>query len=126
MLVVDDDEPTRDAVSELLQMLGHRPFTAPDAQAALDAVDNAAFDVLLTDVHLPDISGIELARRVAMVRNGISVIFASGDTIQDNNGGDFPWQSLRKPYTVGQLEASLRKARQAAPSSQVSAHRDKR
>ncbi|WP_268811241.1 response regulator [Caballeronia arvi] len=109
---MDDDEPTRDAVSELLRMLGHRPTTAPGAKAALDAIDNAAFDVLLTDVRLPDISGIELAGRIAKVHKGISVIFASGDTIQDNNAGDFPWQSLRKPYTVDQLEAALRKTRQ--------------
>ncbi|SAL87272.1 multi-sensor hybrid histidine kinase [Caballeronia arvi] len=93
-------------------MLGHRPTTAPGAKAALDAIDNAAFDVLLTDVRLPDISGIELAGRIAKVHKGISVIFASGDTIQDNNAGDFPWQSLRKPYTVDQLEAALRKTRQ--------------
>ena len=112
VLVVDDDEPTCDAVSELLQMLGHHPITAPGAQAALDAVENAAFDVLLTDVHLPHISGVELARRVAKVQTGISVIFASGDTVQDITPGDFPWQSLRKPYTIDQLEAALRQARQ--------------
>ncbi|WP_250477294.1 PAS domain S-box protein [Caballeronia sp. INML1] len=111
VLVVDDDEPTCDAVSELLRMLGHRPTTASGAHAALDAVDNDAFDVLLTDVHLPDISGIELAHRVATVHKDISVIFASGDSIEDNLAGDFHWQSLRKPYTVDQLDAALRKAR---------------
>ncbi|MCG7400410.1 MULTISPECIES: PAS domain S-box protein [Caballeronia] len=111
VLVVEDDEPTRDAVSELLRMLGDCPTTASSAQSALDAFDNAPFDVLLTDVHLPDLSGIELAHRIATVHSGISVIFASGDTVQDINPGDFHWQSLRKPYAVDQLEAALRKAR---------------
>jgi DNA-binding NtrC family response regulator len=111
VLVVEDDEPTRDAVSELLRMLGHCPTTASSAQSAIDAFDEAPFDVLLTDVHLPDLSGIELAHRIATVHRGISVIFASGDTVQDIKPGDFHWQSLRKPYAVDQLEAALRKAR---------------
>jgi PAS domain S-box-containing protein len=111
VLVVEDDEPTRDAVSELLRMLGHSPTTASSAQSAIDAFDEAPFDVLLTDVHLPDLSGIELAHRIATVHRSISVIFASGDTVQDIKPGDFHWQSLRKPYAVDQLEAALRKAR---------------
>jgi CheY-like chemotaxis protein len=111
VLAVDDDEATCDAVSELLRMLGHRPTAVSGSQAALDAIENTAFDVLLTDVHLPGISGIELARRIVTQHRRIAVIFASGDTVQETDAGDFEWQSLRKPYTVDQLEAALRKAR---------------
>jgi FixJ family two-component response regulator len=64
-----------------------------------------------TDVHLPDLSGIELAHRIATLHRGILVIFASGDTVQDIHPGDFHWQSLRKPYAVDQLDVALRKAR---------------
>lgn len=112
VLVVDDDAPTRDAVSELLRMLGHRPTAIASAQTALDAVANAPFNALLTDVNLPDMSGIELARRVALLRRDISVIFASGNTIPDGEASDFHWQALRKPYTLDQLQLALRKAQE--------------
>ncbi|MBP0590487.1 PAS domain S-box protein [Paraburkholderia sp. LEh10] len=110
VLVVDDDGPTRDAVSELLRMLGHRPTVAATAQAAIAAVADAPFSTLLADVNLPDMSGIELARRVALLRKDISVIFASGDSIPDGEASDFHWQALRKPYTLDQLQLALRKA----------------
>lgn len=108
VLVVDDDEPTREAVSELLLMLGHQPTVSASARAALDAVAKTAFSVLLTDVNLPDMSGIELARRVVKLRRGIFVIFASGDCIPDGEASDFPWRALRKPYTLDQLRSALR------------------
>ncbi|CAG9269546.1 PAS domain S-box protein [Paraburkholderia caribensis] len=109
VLVVDDDGPTRDAVSELLQVLGHRPTATASAQAALAAIADAPFSTLLTDVNLPDMSGIELARRVVVLHRDISVIFASGDPVSDEVS-DFPWQALRKPYTLAQLQVALRKA----------------
>lgn len=110
VLVVEDNEPTRDAVRELLLMLGHQPTTVGSAQAALDAVASASFSVLLTDVNLPDMSGIELARRVVLLHKDTSVIFASGDSIPDDEGSDFIWQALRKPYTLDQLQAALHRA----------------
>ncbi|BEU27574.1 PAS domain S-box protein [Paraburkholderia sp. 22B1P] len=110
VLVVEDNEPTRDAVRELLLMLGHRPTTVGSAQAALDAVASASFSVLLTDVNLPDMSGIELARRVVLLQKDTSVIFASGDSIPDDEGSEFIWQALRKPYTLDQLQAALKAA----------------
>lgn len=112
VLVVDDDAPTRDAVSELLLMLGHRPTATASAQDALEAVANDPFNALLTDVHLLDMSGIELARRVVLLRKDVSVIFASGDAIPYGEASDFPWQALRKPYTLDQLELALRKTQE--------------
>ncbi|WP_176053193.1 hybrid sensor histidine kinase/response regulator [Paraburkholderia caribensis] len=114
VLIVDDDEPTREAVSELLQMLGHQPTVAASAHAAMDAAANSLFNVLLTDVNLPDMSGIELASRVVSLRGNISIIFASGDPIPDDEGRDFSWQALRKPYTLDQLQSALSKARATA------------
>jgi CheY-like chemotaxis protein len=115
VLVVEDDEPTRAAVGELLLMLGHRPTVAASAQAALDAVANTPFGALLTDVKLPDMSGIDLARRVVELHRDITVIFASGDSIADEEASDFPWQALRKPYTLDDLRVALRKASHAKP-----------
>lgn len=110
VLVVEDDEPTREAVSELLLMLGHQPTVVASARAALDEVANAQFSAILIDVNLPDMSGIELAHRVVSLCGNASVIFASGDSIPEEEIRDLHWQALRKPYTLDDLRAVLRKA----------------
>lgn len=65
ILVVEDDGPARAAVSELLTMLGHQPTGLETASAAIETMTASQFDILLTDIRLPDMSGIELARRAS-------------------------------------------------------------
>jgi len=115
VLVVEDDRFAREALGELLAVLGHRPISAANAQEALDAMTRGAFDVLLTDVHLPDMSGTALARRVIERYPHVRVIFASGDNVLQDEVQGFPWQALRKPYTLEQLEEALRKSGDARP-----------
>jgi CheY-like chemotaxis protein len=64
VLVVDDDPVNRTAILHLVDMLGHRGDAAVDGQAALAAVEKAAFDVVLMDVQLGGLSGPEAARRI--------------------------------------------------------------
>ncbi len=108
VLVVEDDRFAREAVSELLVMLGHRAVSTANASGALDALAHDTFDVLLTDVNLPDMAGTELARRAVERCPGMRVIFASGDSVLDDEVQGFEWQALRKPYTLEQLEEALR------------------
>jgi CheY-like chemotaxis protein len=108
VLVVEDDGATREAVGELIGMLGHQVVGAANAQAALDAMAQGPFDVLLTDINLPDMTGIELARRWIKRFPDVRVIFASGENVMQEDVRDFSWQALRKPYTLEQLESALR------------------
>ncbi|WP_250501376.1 PAS domain S-box protein [Caballeronia sp. GAWG1-5s-s] len=108
VLVVEDDRFAREAVSELLVMLGHRAVSTANASGALEALAHDTFDVLLTDVNLPDMAGTELARRAVERCPGMRVIFASGDSVLDDEAQGFEWQALRKPYTLEQLEEALR------------------
>ncbi|CAL8481418.1 two-component system, cell cycle sensor histidine kinase and response regulator CckA (plasmid) [Caballeronia sp. S22] len=107
VLVVDDDEPTREAVKELLILLGHKPFVVANATIALQAMKDTPFDALLTDINLPDMSGVELARCIVRVHAQIKVIFASGDPVVAEDVQDFAWLALRKPYTVDQLQDAI-------------------
>jgi len=107
VLVVEDDGATREAVGELIGMLGHQVVGAANAQAALDAMAQGPFDVLLTDINLPDMTGIELARRWIQRFPDVRVIFASGENVMQEDVRDFSWQALRKPYTLEQLESAL-------------------
>lgn len=74
---------------------------------ALHALENEVFQILLTDVTMPDMSGIELARRAVAMNPELDVVFASGSAIPLHEEFGFKWKALRKPYTLDQLRAAL-------------------
>jgi CheY-like chemotaxis protein len=64
VLVVEDNADTADALTMLLELLGHRVRAAHDGMAALDAAHANVPDVMLVDIGLPGMDGYEVARRV--------------------------------------------------------------
>jgi DNA-binding LytR/AlgR family response regulator len=67
----------------------------------------ARYDVLFSDVSLPGMSGVELARQAIVMQPDMAVIFASGygDTLLRHL--PFPFVSLQKPYEMEQLQGTL-------------------
>ncbi len=107
ILVVEDDDASLDATCELLTLIGMRPQRAESAPIALNALEADDFDILFTDVVMPDMSGIELARRAFAIRPQLRIIFASGNAVPERERFDFEWLELRKPFTLDQLRAAL-------------------
>jgi PAS domain S-box-containing protein len=107
ILVVEDDAASLDAACELLAMMGFAAQRAENAQTALATLAAEAFDVLLTDVLLPGMSGIELARHAVTMRPDLAVIFTSGNEIPEGEKLEFAWSALRKPYTADQLRTEI-------------------
>lgn len=64
ILVVEDDHAMRKVLQEHLTTLGYRIVAAASTEAALEVLDGTAPDLILTDVHMPGMSGIELCRHV--------------------------------------------------------------
>jgi len=64
ILVVDDDPGIRSVLRGYLEQAGYRVVEAATGEAALDALDDSAPDVVLLDVGLPDIDGLEVLRRI--------------------------------------------------------------
>ena len=60
LLVVDDEEPQRTMLASILGRAGFDVVTAPDGAEALERLDGAAFDLLLTDQRMPGIDGLAL------------------------------------------------------------------
>jgi CheY-like chemotaxis protein len=90
---------------ELLGILGHAATGVPSAEAALQAARAQDFDLLLTDIGLPGMSGTDLARRLKRDRPALRVVVASGYSAPD--GVDFEAAILPKPYDLAQLEQVL-------------------
>ena len=63
LLVVDDDD-IRELISLALGIAGHEVLTASDGPAALDVLDSEPVDLIVLDVSMPQMSGLEVARRV--------------------------------------------------------------
>ena len=74
ILIVDDDQMMCQMLEDDLKRHGFHPTSYLSAEKALDALKTESFDVLLTDMNLPDMNGIELCERVATNRPDIPVI----------------------------------------------------
>jgi len=77
ILLVEDDEDLMHMTARILKGAGYSVIAAATARAALENI-NEDFKLLLTDITLPDISGVELARQVLKARPWTPVIFTSG------------------------------------------------
>jgi CheY-like chemotaxis protein len=108
VLVVEDDPDTLAATVEMLQLLGHWAAGVKSAEIAKDRFLDSAFDVLMTDVGLPALSGIDLAESLRGPHR-LEVIFATGRPPPEVPIADAVW--LQKPFTVAQLEAALAQTR---------------
>lgn len=61
-LVVDDNEDIRDVFCRLVERAGHRASTAADGQVAVDVLQDETFDVMLLDLTMPGMNGVEVVR----------------------------------------------------------------
>lgn len=78
VLVVDDDELIRHLHSRILTMAGYEVETAEDGVAALERLATAAFDLVLTDKHIPRLSGSNIVLSLRSAGSKIPVVMVSG------------------------------------------------
>jgi two-component SAPR family response regulator len=91
----------------MLKAFGHHADGVGDGEAALGMLGAASYDVLFSDVSLPGMSGVELARQALVLQPSMHVIFASGYGDALLRHLPFPFVSLQKPYEMEQLQATL-------------------
>ena len=112
ILVVDDDDVIRETLCELLSQ-DYSCQTADTAEQALAKLAAQPFDVVLTDISMPGLSGMELLRRVLEAYPGTPVIMISGLSDQEQaqsliSEGAFDY--LLKPFRLEVVEESVRRA----------------
>jgi DNA-binding response OmpR family regulator len=110
VLLVDDDEFIREALAELLGVSGHVVLQAFDAPSALAALAAHPVDVMVTDVGLPKVSGIELAREALGRQPKLAVVFATGDPGGPAKAGLEAAAVLVKPFSPEELERAVTNA----------------
>jgi len=78
ILVVDDDEAVREAVCDALTMLGYATESANDASDALDRFRPGRYQLVVTDLAMPLINGLELARQLRVLEPELPILIFSG------------------------------------------------
>jgi len=78
VLIVDDNDDLGLVLVEYLHQLGHEALAVPDAEKAVSTLESRSFDVLLTDVRLPGMSGIALAKTVVERWPNVGIVISSG------------------------------------------------
>jgi signal transduction histidine kinase/CheY-like chemotaxis protein len=128
VLVVDDDPRVLQFVASTLERAGYRVHAVASAGEALDRYDSAGTDpyrLVLSDVLMPEVNGVDLARRLRGRNPDVRVLFMSGHV-----GPDFPrqeiegWQFelLPKPFRVEGLLRAVRGALDRAPARRPQSH----
>ena len=119
ILLVEDEEPVRRLVTRILEAAGYEVEAVASGAEALKALDQEArVDLLLTDVLMPGMSGVELADRVTSLRSGLRVLLMSGyaeDVVAPDVKTDPKYRLLSKPFDKKSLLAEVRVRLEAPP-----------
>jgi len=104
ILIVDDNESLLDSIAFFLSRLGYYTETAGNGKEALEKFNGDHFDFLLTDLNMPEMDGISLAKNVLKSKKNIKIVFMSAE--------DFPndlnlFLKLKKPFGVDELLSVL-------------------
>jgi len=85
ILIVDDEEMDRVLLAEVLQDAGHEPLFASDGQNALRIWKNSSVDLVVTDIVMPEVDGLELLESLKLDDPGLPVIAISGISAKNLN-----------------------------------------
>jgi CheY-like chemotaxis protein len=107
ILVCEDESIIRMNLVYMLEDLGHTVAEAADGSSAIALAADHQFDVLLTDLGLPDMSGVEVVKHVHDSAPHTRIIFATGDTISAAVAAQYGAVVLAKPFDQKALERSL-------------------
>lgn len=122
VLVVDDENLVREMAQEILDLAGFQVLTAGDGEQALALLSQNPHqvDLVLLDVVMPGLGGLEILKRIKAEHPWIKVVLASGMFDQGQEDSQV-WRQcdgrLGKPYRAGELLAALNQALQASAAT---------
>lgn len=113
ILVVDDEEIVRNLLGDLFSSVGYKVSTAENGQDAMKRIENEPFDIVITDMRMPNTSGIELLEPVLKINPDISVIImtAYGTVESAVNALKLgAYDYICKPFDLEEIKIVVKKA----------------
>ena len=104
ILLVDDDDDVRETSADMLTELGYQVQQADCGQKALDLLETSGFDVMVTDIRMPGMSGIELSSVALTRHHDLKIILVSGYFQPQTLHHRF----LQKPFRTADLDIAIR------------------
>jgi DNA-binding NtrC family response regulator len=113
VLIVDDDPDVLSMLERLLQKLDYIPYVAPNGQKALQIIDEDKIDVIVSDLVMPEMDGIELLKRVKSRNDDIPFVMITGHptietAVEAIKKGAYDY--LTKPFQVEEVQIKIDRA----------------
>ncbi len=117
ILLVDDEASIRMALKEILEYEGHTVIESPDALAAIKAVGQETFDLIISDIKMPKMDGLEFLSKVKELGIDAPIVMITGhgtiDTaVEAIKKGAFDF--IQKPLDLNRILVTVRNATQSA------------
>lgn len=121
ILLAEDDETMRLYLRRALEKVGYEVSAVDSGLAALPLIAPGRFDLLLTDIVMPGMDGIELARRAGEVDPGLRVMFITGFAAVALNRADAPPAArvLSKPFHLRDLVTEVDRIFELGDASRI-------
>lgn len=113
VLLIDDDEDVRRDYARVLRRLGFTAECAPDGQEAIERLERSTYDVIISDLEMPRMGGLELLRAVRQHDLDVPVVLMTGRPDLSSAMGAVEYGAFRyltKPVDIVQLGELLRRA----------------
>ncbi|MFW5975344.1 MAG: response regulator [Desulfosalsimonas sp.] len=113
ILLVDDEEEFVNTLAERLEIRGFQPEVATSGQQAVELMEKRNFDVMVLDVKMPGMDGLQVMEKARTLRPDLPVILLTGhgsadDGVQGMHQGAFDF--LMKPLDIDDLISKIREA----------------
>ncbi|MGZ8783381.1 MAG: response regulator [Gaiellaceae bacterium] len=114
VLVVDDEQAVRDLTVEILRRSGHEPQGVASAKRALELLDLEPFDLVVSDVVMPEMTGVELLYELRARKHQVPVVLMTGGSQNPERTTNAVHAGatglLYKPFSQDELRAAVAKA----------------
>lgn len=114
ILIVDDDDGARDSLTKYLNSCGWDTLAAESGEQAIEMVKSGQCDIIISDVRMPGMNGIDLTRKIKTIDPNIEVLVATGHSTEDlaiealkAGASDY----FRKPLNVVEVSTSLERTK---------------
>ncbi|MDD3183549.1 MAG: response regulator [Alphaproteobacteria bacterium] len=106
VLVAEDNPAVREFVERAIQSLGVSVTAVADGQQALDALDKEHYDVLITDIVMPNVDGIALALKAVRQYPDLKIVMISGyaqERMRAHNLDALVHRIIAKPFSLEEI-----------------------
>jgi two-component system cell cycle response regulator CpdR len=113
ILITEDEDSLRSFVARALRLDGHDTVEAADGAEGLEALAGGNFDLLLSDIRMPVMDGIELTHKAAAAHPGLRILLMTGYAEQRERADDLATKIIdvvSKPFSLPDIRTAVARA----------------